>query len=447
MSRHASLALLLAVSLALPLLADDGELDPAFWMDGTVAIDVSADATFGGLASDVEGKLAVAYSYVPPTGGVEVGVWRGVADLSLANVCVVEPYPSGVADTRVVDVAFDASGRLLAVAREYRHLPVEDMEAWFVLAYSFPECVLDTGFGGGGIVALSGWDYPGMRSFIRLQPLADGTTLVTGWGITYSGLCNVHVLRLHPDGGTVSTFCDMDLPSGVYGQDSALAPNGHVISVAGDGDFRVVDFSPDGTIVGGVTVAFDLGAGNNDHPYAIAATADGRMVVAGVAEVSDSGPIYDSAAVAMLHWNAQGELELDPSFSGDGKRSFAPENLGYSYLSDVVVQGDGNILVAGGAWDAGDDQAMAVVRLTPEGTFDSDFNPSLNGVQIIDFNQGSPYNDYAYRVDLQNGRVVLAGPVDIANGIDSVGVARLLNSYVFADGFEAPQSPGWLWVD
>jgi hypothetical protein len=58
-----------------------------------------------------------------------------------------------------------------------------------------------------------------------------------------------------------------------------------------------------------------------------------------------------------------------------------------------------------------------------------------------------PAHDRAYRVDLQNGRVVLAGTVDITDGIDSVGVARLLNSYVFADGFEAPQAPGWLWVE
>jgi uncharacterized delta-60 repeat protein len=436
------------VSLALPLLADDGDLDPSFWTDGKVAIDVSADATFGGLASDVAGQLAVAYSYVPPLGAVRVAAWRSVADASLGGACVIEPYPSEPRDTHAIDAAFDAFGRLLVLAKEYRYDPVQSFEAFYVLAYSFPDCVLDASYGGGdGIVEMTGWDFAGFMAYKRLRPLADGTALVTGWGMTGSGLCNVHVFRLDPDGGTVSTFCDMDLPSGVYGQDSALAPNGHVISVAGGGDFRVVDFTPDGTIVGGVTVAFDLGAGNNDHPFAIAATADGRMVVAGVAEVSDSGPIYDSAAVAMLHWNAQGELELDPSFSGDGKRSFAPENLGYSYLRDVVVQGDGRIVATGAAWDAGDDQAMAVVRLTPEGTFDSDFNPSLNGVQIIDFNQGSPYNDYAYRVDLQNGRVVLAGTVDIANGIQSVGVARLLNAYIFADGFEAPQAPGWLWVD
>lgn len=165
MSRQASLALLLAVSLPLPLLADDGELDPSFWMDGTVAVDgLTANASFGGLASDVEGQLAVAYSHVPPTGGEEVGVWRGVGDLSLADVCVAEPYPSGVRNTRVFDVAFDAAARLLVLARESYNDGMMDWEAWYVLAYSFPGCVLDTAFSGDGIVALHGWDVPGLQA-------------------------------------------------------------------------------------------------------------------------------------------------------------------------------------------------------------------------------------------------------------------------------------------
>ena len=44
----------------------DGDIDPSFWMDGTMTVDVTADATFGGLASAEDGQLAVAYSYVPP---------------------------------------------------------------------------------------------------------------------------------------------------------------------------------------------------------------------------------------------------------------------------------------------------------------------------------------------------------------------------------------------
>jgi uncharacterized delta-60 repeat protein len=439
------------VSVALPLLADDGELDPAFWMDGTVAIDVSADASFGGLASDVEGHLAVAYSYVPPTGGVEAAVWRSVNDASLGNVCVVEPYPSGVRDTRVFDIAFDAYGRLLVLARESYVDPVMGgMDAWFVLAYSFPDCTLNTSFSGDGIATLYSWNLAGLSGSSRLRPLADGTTLVTGSSLGEGPAgCRVHVIVLEANGGTGPTYCAPPdaFPVEAYGTDSVTTPNGHVVSIAGYDDFFVVDFDAAGALAGVTTVAFDLPGGDfDDTPNAIAATEDGKVVVVGTAE--NSGPqVYSSAAIAVLRWNAQDELELDPSFSSDGQLDFAIESVPYSYLEDVVVQGDGKIVVAGAATETGGDSAMAVARLTPNGSFDDEFNPDASGVQLIDFDQGSPYNDYAYRVDLQNGRVVLAGTVDIANSIQSVGVARLLNSYVFADGFEAPQAPGWLWVE
>jgi hypothetical protein len=438
----------------LPLLADDGDLDPSFWMDGTVAVEgLTANATFGGLASDVEGQLGVAYSYVPPTGGVEVGVWRGVADLSLADVCVVEPYPSGVRDTRVVDIAFDAYGRLLVLARESYVDPVMGgMDAWYALAYSYPDCVLDTGFGGDGIITLHGWSLAGFEAYDRVRPLADGTSLVTGSSFSAgpSG-CRAHVIFLNSDGGTGPEFCAPPeaFPVAVHASDSVMVANGHVVSFAGYDDFYVVDFAPGGTLAGVTEVAFDLPGGDFvDTPNSIAATEDGRIVVAGTAEGSDSGPYYTYAAVAMLHWDAQGDLVLDPSFSDDGKLNFRFGGRAYSELEDVVVQGDDKIVVAGHAkyFASSYTWGMAVARLLFDGSFDPDFYPPQPGWRIVDFDVAPPAHDRAYRVVLQNGRVALAGTVDITGGIDSVGVARLLNSYVFADGFEAPQAPGWLWV-
>lgn len=450
MFRRASVALIAAAFLTAPLVADDGELDPSFWGDGKVTLDATADYGFGGLAADVDGGMAVAYSYVPPVGGVEVGAWRRVGDSTLGGACLIEPYPSGVRDTRVFDAAFDAAGRLLVLARESYEDPVMGgMEAWYILAYSYPDCALDTSFSGDGIATIHGWDMTGLQGYARLQPLADGTTLVTGHALSGgpSG-CRVHVITLSSNGSSGPSLCapPSTFPVQAYGADAVLAPNGHVVAIAGTDDFRIVDFAPGGTIANVVAVAFDLGGGLHDEPTGIAATDDGGIVVVGAAE--DSGPqVYVSAAVAMLRWTAQGVLQLDPSFSGDGKLDLAIESLPYSYLEDVVVQGDGKIVAAGGVTESGGNSAMAVIRLNPNGSFDGDFNPDANGVQLVDFNVGSPFGDLGYRGALQNGRVVVAGTVDISNGIRSVGVARLLNSYVFADGFEAPQAPGWIWID
>lgn len=429
----------------------DGDIDPSFWMDGTMTVDVTADATFGGLASAEDGQLAVAYSYVPPVVTMEVGVWRRVEDLSVGGACAIEPYPSGTRDTRVFDVAIDAYGRLLALARESYNDGMMDWEAWYVLAYDFPACVLDTSFGGDGIVALHGWDLPGLTGYDRLRPLADGTTLVTGSSLSGGpDGCRVHVISLEPNGSSGLTFCAPPdaLPGEAYGRDSAVAPNGHVVSIAPFADFVVVDFAPDGTVAGVVTVPFDLGGANVDQATHLATTADGKVLVVGSAQLSGRLFVMTAHAVAMLHWTGAGVLELDPSFSADGKLTFDFDGWTWNGLEGVVAQGDGKILVAGASMPIGGDYAMAVARLLPDGSFDGDFVPSEPGWRIVDFNLAPPpAHDRAYRVALQNGRIVLAGDVAVTTTASSVGVARLLNAYVFADGFEAPLAPGWLWVE
>jgi hypothetical protein len=312
--------------------------------------------------------------------------------------------------------------------------------------------VLDTSVGGDGIVTLANWDLPGLQGYSRLRPHADGNTIVTGSALSGGpDGCRVHVISLEPNGSWGPTYCAPPdaFPAEVYGIDSAVAPNGHVVSIAGTDDFHIVDFMPDGTVASVVTVPFNLGGANMDLPKAVATTTDGRIVTVGIAETSPTGPIYTSAAMAMLHWNTQGDLVLDPGFAGDGKLSFDLGGRSHNELWDVVAQGDGRIIVAGRARYFGSpyNWGMAVARLLSDGSFDGDFQPSAPGWRIVDFDVAPPAHDRAYRVALQNGRVVLAGTVDIANDIRSAGVARLLNSYVFADGFEAPQAPGWLWVD
>ena len=450
MAGRALIAAVLVVSVSVPLLADDGDLDPSFWMDGTIALDVSADATFGGLATDAGGRLAVAYSYVPPVVAVKVGAWRSVGDVSLGAACNVEPYPSGTRDTTVRDVTFDAFGRLLVLANEYYTDGMMDWEAWFVLAYEYPDCTLDTAFSGDGIVTLSGWDMPGLQGYSRLRPLADGTTLVTGSALSGGpDGCRVHVISLEPNGSWGPTYCAPPdaFPVEAYGIDSAVAPNGHIVSIAGTDDFHIVDFMPDGTVASVVTVPFNLGGANMDPPKGVAATPEGKVVVVGSAQLSGRF-VMTAHAIVVLQWSGADVLELDPGFSDDGKLTFDFDGWTWNGLEDVAAQGDGTIVVAGASMPVGGDYAMAVARLLPDGSFDGDFVPSQPGWRIVDFDLvPPPAHDRAYRVALQNGRIVLAGIVALTTDVDSVGVARLLNSYVYSDGFENPQAPGWLWVD
>jgi len=449
MSRKRFVALVLLPLLAAPLAAADGDLDPSFWMDGTVYLSAALDFEFGGFAADSSGQLAVAMSFTPA--GTELAYWRSVGDLALGTLCRVDPVPSTPLDTRILDIAFDLYGRLLVLARTTQ----EDtsLQQFYVLAFAFPGCALDTSYGTNGVATLPGFDLPGFYDNRRLVPLANGRSLVAGHDTDFNepdAPSRVRVLRLESNGSVGATF---RAPADTFvfsatGVDVAAATNSHYVALAeqlGFGasrDFLFIDFAADGTLLGTLTVPFDLGGDDDDAPSAIAATSDGRVVAVG--SIDREVPLISSAAMVMLHWNIDGALELDPAFDGDGKKYFFFDSRAASGLRDVVVQGDGRILVAGFADSVLVNSAMGVGRLNPDGSFDSAFNPDGTGRRIVDFEGGGSNNDYANRVALPNGRVALAGPVSFTGDVTSIGVARLLNAYVFASGFEPPEaSGGW----
>ncbi|PWB71526.1 MAG: hypothetical protein C3F15_12575 [Holophagae bacterium] len=453
MSRFSASAMVVVMlSLSAPVVADDGDPDSSFWGDGKLTISSYNDLTFASMASDPEGQLAVLYSFIPAGAVMTFTAWRSVGDSALGDPCVVDlslidpPSTFAVDDAYARDIAFDTYGRLLVLMR------VDDEvgdTAHFVYAYDFPNCQLVATYGDGGVAQVLSWNNLDPSYCGRLRPLAEGPTMCVG---SYFDALNLAVLVkvIQPDGSMGQAyFAPADtFPSNPSGKDVAVAANDHVVVAAdassGQQDFFVVDFAPDGTVAGALTVPFDLGGSDADHPRSIAAIADGRIVIVGNAAYAAHST---SAAVAMLRWNAQGVLELDPSFGSAGKLDFLFDGHEVSALEDVRAQGDGKIVVAGLAQvDYLFNKDMAVARLAPDGDFDRDFGPPGTGQLVIGFDEGSPNHDVAYRVDLQNGRAVLGGSVDVAGSLAAIGVVRLLNDYVFGDGFEVPHAPGWLWV-
>jgi len=449
MSRKRFVALVLLPLLAAPLSAADGDLDPSFWMDGTVYLSAALEFEFGGFAANSAGQLAVAMSFSPAD--TELAYWRSVGDLAFGTLCRVDPVPSTPLDTRIFDIVFDLYGRLLVLARTTEDMT--SLQRYYVLAFAFPACGLDTSYGTNGVATLPSLDLPGFYANRRLVPLANGKTLVAGHDTDFNepdAPSRVRILRLDSNGSIGATF---RAPADTFtfsatGVDVAAATNGHFVALAeqlGFGasrDFLFIDFAADGTLLGTLTVPFDLGDDDDDPPNAIAATPDGRVVAVGGA--AREVPLISSAAMVMLHWNTDGALELDSAFDGDGKKYFFFASRANSGLRDVLVQGDGQILVAGFADSVLVNSAMGVGRLDPDGNFDSAFNPDGTGRRIVDFEAGDPDDDYANRVALPNGRVALAGPVSFTGGVNSIGIARLLSAYVYASGFEPPEaSGGW----
>ncbi len=103
--------------------------------------------------------------------------------------------------------------------------------------------------------------------------------------------------------------------------------------------------------------------------------------------------------------------DLDPSFSGDGKKTI---NFGGTDVARVVlVKPNGKIIVAGGGAAA---SSFCVARLRTNGALDTTFGSG--GKRVIDFGGAS---ESAYGAALQpDGKIVLAGDSDLR-----VAVARL----------------------
>ena len=190
------------------------------------------------------------------------------------------------------------------------------------------------------------------------------------------------VARLNGDGTLDSTFGNGGKTTiNVGGNDSSEAANAVVvlgdgrIVLAGqsraqgstDANFAVarlkVDGSPDETFDGDgrLIIPFNLsGPNGRDVAWALAATPDGRLIVAG--EAQGSGGNAEMAAVRL---NSNGSL--DPSFGTNGKQTVAFNRGGGNADAayGVGLQADGRIILGGSVQLNSTDFAIAATRLGP----------------------------------------------------------------------------------
>jgi uncharacterized delta-60 repeat protein len=230
---------------------------------------------------------------------------------------------------------------------------------------------------------------------------------ITMVGDKIIGVGEAGVTRYNPDGSPDDSFSfQYDEPIRIKG--IAALPSGKLVIAGGTSDYYSAysdreDFavarlesngSLDTTFAGGDPVELDF-EHQDDTAQAVAPDAHGRVVVVGVATSldSDDAPARDFS-IARL--NPDGSL--DPSFSGDGKRTV---DIGDDVAYDVAIQPNGKIVVAGSS--SGD---FAVARLKPDGSLDRTF--SGDGIATAGFSGSN--GDGAQALALQNdGRIVLGG--------------------------------------
>ncbi len=150
----------------------------------------------------------------------------------------------------------------------------------------------------------------------------------------------------------------------------------------------------DTTFASGGTVSTALPV-QASHVYGVELQSDGSIVV-GAQFFPASGP----RSMALIRYTSSGRL--DTSFGSNGIATFTIGGQS-TYLNDIIVDEDDNIVVAG---DCGGD--LIVARFTPDGVPDTTFG---NGGYI----SGS-YGSTACSVALQsNGQIVISGVASNGN--------------------------------
>src|SRR5213080_1251049 len=170
-----------------------------------------------------------------------------------------------------------------------------------------------------------------------------------------------------------------------------VVSGGTVLAVDGDLD-------PTFGTEGKVLTDFDH---STDWANAVAIQSDGKLVVVGTTYKQND---YSNEDFAVARYNTDGTL--DSTFGRGGKVHTDFPDLA-AVASSVVIQPDGKIVVAGGAFPlftfAGN---FEVVRYNPNGSLDTSFGNG--GIVTTNFPQGS----YAFDVALQpDGKIIAAGTV------------------------------------
>jgi uncharacterized delta-60 repeat protein len=196
--------------------------------------------------------------------------------------------------------------------------------------------------------------------------------------------------------------------------DGKIVAVGRTDSIPGTGlnnDFAVLRYNTDGSLdssFGGgdgiVTTA--IGAGNaDDIAAAVAIQADGKIVVAGEADMGATGTDF-----AVVRYDTSGIPDTATFGGGDGIVT-TPIGPGANddFASGVAIRSSDNFIVVSGGADMGSttDNDFAVVRYKTDGVLD--VGGFGGGIQTTDFT-GDTNDDFGIEVALQaDGKTVVSG--------------------------------------
>jgi uncharacterized delta-60 repeat protein len=288
---------------------------------------------------------------------------------------------------------------------------------------------LDPAFGSAGRVITDFANRSNAANAIALQP--DGKIVVTGDGLSAQGAPDITVARYNADGSLDASFgTGGRVTTDFIGQTDvgfaiAVQPDGKIL-VAGTAnlgsstqfDFALVRYNSNGSLdstfgTGGkVTTDFN---GGLDQATSIGLQSDGKIILAGFATAGD-------AHTALARYNTNGTL--DTTFGGFGTGKVVTNiNNTRDFANALAIQSDGKI-VAGGSTltTAGAFVMFSLVRYTADGLLDLGFGSS--GKVTTQVVPGDGEDDEIFALAIQvDGRIIAGGQ---ANFSQDFGMVRYL---------------------
>jgi uncharacterized delta-60 repeat protein len=304
----------------------------------------------------------------------------------------------GLASSPAVATVRQPDGKIVAVGVAERN---------FALARYEPNGSLDTSFSGDGRQTTN---FGGADGAHGVAVQGDGKIVAVGAADFGTAGRDFALARFNSNGSLDTSFSGDGQETTDFGGyfDSAnavaLQGDGKIVVVGIDfasGDFPIARYNTDGSL----DTSFS-GDGKQTTDFGGSVVARGVALLSGKFVAVGCGGAGGDFALA--RYNTDGSL--DTSFSGDGKQTTGGFP-GFDSAGGVAVQGDGRIVVVGGAGN----RVFALARYNPDGTLDTSF--SGDGRQTTDF--GFTDFDQARAVALQgDGKIVAVGSIGDVGGGD-----------------------------
>lgn len=239
---------------------------------------------------------------------------------------------------------------------------------------------LDNSFGTGGKQLTQMGSYDDFANGLTIQP--DGKIVVVGSSYDNNYISSYAILRYKSNGIV----------------DSSFGQNGKIIS----------HFGPLITYIGNVY----YGTYSHEYGTAVAIQTDGKIVVGGQSYIPVNcfdyyGGLYCNPIFTMVRYQSSGKL--DSTFGKNGKVS---DSVSLLYMSSMILQPDGKIVVTG----TGNPNGFFTERYNNNGALDNSFGSAgITFTQISSSTNGSQPSSVAIQPD---GKIVVGGSTYTNNGSD-----------------------------